>query len=118
MKLYHLLILITFLIAVFFLGKYIYEVWPRYELIEEISISDDSFFNDIECSWDWDDKYKECYCEGKTIIELEYELISREEYNELPEDKRHIGYFTDDYYKITETKIQKEICYTKEKVRK
>ena len=44
-KKYQILILITFLIAIFFFAKWIYGVVPRYEVKEEILKCDDYVFN-------------------------------------------------------------------------
>ncbi len=61
MKKQNTLIVITFLIAVFFMGKYIWEVWPRYGIKESILTNSEGFkvYCYIEPHWDAGNCYTE-----------------------------------------------------------
>lgn len=69
-KLQTTLIVITFLVAIFFFGKWINDVRPRYEWQERIEhqvFPENKWFN---CIYEYTKKY--CFCTETLIIEKPY----------------------------------------------
>jgi hypothetical protein len=102
-KAYKILIVCTFLIGLFFLGKYIWVKIPRYEWQKRIWIAEGNI-------WPMSGVFdKNCYCQEVEIKDCEYNWTKTE--------------YTGDSIIFHEAKelctkpITKIICYIKEKVR-
>lgn len=123
-NIYKTLIVLTFLICSFFLAKYEYTVWPRYEWREKIVIYDyfsDDYENIKKC--DYGQKHCEDYCQDITIKYENRIKISEEEWDKLDWDEKDYqnSWLSFDgeqkYYKIEPKEMTKEFCYKKERVK-
>jgi len=135
-KIYKLLIVLTFLIGLFFLGKYMWTKIPRYEWQKRIWIAEDNTWP-MSCVFD-----KNCYCEEVEIEDIKClgEELSQKEIDKLWENmgaminwdrtlNKHKDFcywssrgeegenFQEKYYKTQIINLTKTICYIKEKVK-
>ena len=136
-KIYKLLIVLTFLIGLFFLGKYAWAKIPKYEWQERMVVHEREFsFKD----WCWDGE--NCYCQKVEIEDIKClgEELSQKEIDKLWENmgaminwdrtlNKHKDFcywssrgeegenFQEKYYKTQIINLTKTICYIKEKVK-
>jgi len=115
-KITNIIIYSTFVIALFFLGKYIYQVWPRYEWVERMEFFENEVYYEI--------------CEKEEIASLYGEVVVWSCENEGEIVKRYMNGWGDythklvfdrysqgfDYCKVKDADLM--VCYTKKKVRK
>lgn len=99
-KTYKVLIISTFIISVFSLGKYFYKVWPRYEIRESIINSNVSIYDLSTCVlMSLDKQNLSCFCEKtQKIAEPKVPLKKGEIY-------------------ISQITGYTETCYIKEKIK-
>lgn len=100
------LIVITFLIAVFLLGQWLWDNVPRYEYKKSIETS-----NPFSSKCYYGDFY-ECYCGWVSFEQLDSVEIDCDDERAV---KNWVG---DDCFFIEENKVDKKVCYIKEKIRK